>query len=79
MVERWERAVNILTEELSGDERWCYPCWIQSEPAQGSSSPQRRQGTIQGTTIQHSFNCAPKTNQKIAKLEIYFCKNRKKL
>lgn len=44
MVELWERAVNILTKELSGDERWCYPCWIQSEPAQGSSSPQGRQG-----------------------------------
>lgn len=39
-----ETAINMLANELSGDDHWCYPCWIQSEPAQGSSSQQGRRG-----------------------------------
>lgn len=60
MVELRERAVNILTKELSGDERCCYPCWIQSEPAQGSSSPRGWRGTGGGgETTQHGLNSSP--------------------
>lgn len=65
MVELWERAANVLTTERSGDERWCYPCWIQSEPAQGSSSPQGNYSTQRKLFF-------PKNKQEIAKLGIYF-------
>lgn len=68
MVEPWERAVNFLTKELSGDERWFYPCWIQSEPAQEEA----------GKLLSTASTLLPKPS-KPAKLEIYFCKNRMQL
>lgn len=59
-------AINILTPDPSADDRWCSPCWMQSEPEQSSSSPQGRQ-----ETTQHSLNFGPKTEQRIAKLQTW--------
>lgn len=63
-VELWGGAINILTPDPSADDRWCFPCWMQSEPEQSSSSPQGRQ-----ETTQHSLNFGPKTRQRIVKRE----------